>query len=88
MIEVYEKRGKWHVFEEDETRGIRRLLKFATEDQAKLAAGWIPPVEESLSEIETILDGSEKEKKSSKEEASTDKQAPVLGSKKPSKKKV
>ena len=87
MIEVYEKRGKWHVFEEDEKRGIRKLLKFATEDQAKLAAGWIPPVEESLSKIETILDGSEEEK-GSEEKTRPYKQAPVLGSKKLSKKKI
>jgi hypothetical protein len=87
MIEVYEKRGKWHVFEEDEKRGVRSLLKFATEDQAKLAAGWIPPVEESLSKIETILDGSEEEK-SSKEKTRPYKHAPVLGSKKLSKKKI
>tara|TARA_R110000765_G_scaffold184021_1_gene289817 strand:- start:503 stop:769 length:267 start_codon:yes stop_codon:yes gene_type:complete len=88
MIEVYEKRGKWHVFEEDEKRGVRSLLKFATEDQAKLAAGWIPPVEESLSKIETILDGSEEEEKSSKEKTRPYKHAPVLGSKKLSKKKI
>jgi len=73
---VFEKRGQWCWRDEE-----GRLHKFATEEEAKLAAGWVPPVEETLN-------GSKKEKKSSEEEASTDKQASVFSSKGPSKKKV
>jgi hypothetical protein len=78
---VFEKRGKWCFLEVIEEQGIRKLHKFATEEEAKLAAGWIPPVEETLY-------GSTKEEESSKEEAGTDEQAFVLSSKKPSKKKI
>lgn len=81
-MEIFEKRGKWCFLEVIEEQGIRKLHKFSTEEEAKLAAGWVPPVEETLN-------GSKKEeKKSSEEEASTDKQAPVFSSKGPSKKKV
>jgi len=80
-MEIFEKRGKWCFLEVIEEQGIRKLHKFGTEEEAKLAAGWIPPVEETL-------DGSTEEEESSKEEAGTDEQAPVLSSKKPSKKKI
>lgn len=80
-MEIFEKRGKWCFLEINEDQGIRRLHKFATEQEAKIAAGWVPPVEE-------ILDGSKEEEESSEEEASTDEQAPVLSSKGPGKKKV
>ena len=66
---IFEKRGRW-CYRDD--NGI--LHKFATEEAAKLAAGWVPPVEELLS--------------SSKEETGTDEQAPVHISKKSSKKKI
>lgn len=80
-MEIFEKRGKWCFLEVIEEQGIRKLHKFSTEEEAKLAAGWVPPVEETLN-------GSKKEKESGKEEASTDKQASVFSSKGPSKKKV
>ena len=57
---IFEKRGKWCWRNEE-----GRLLKFATEEEAKKAAGWVPPVEE-------ILDGSEEEEEDCEEEASTD----------------
>lgn len=80
-MEIFEKRGKWCFLEIHEDQGIRKLHKFGTEKEAKIAAGWVPPVEE-------ILDGSEAEEESSEEKTSTDEQAPVLSSKGPSKKKV
>ena len=80
-MEIFEKRGKWCFLEVIEEQGIRKLHKFSTEEEAKLAAGWVPPVEETLN-------GSKKEKKSSEEEASTDEQTFVFGSKGSSKKKV
>ena len=79
-MEIFEKRGKWCFLEIQEDQG-RKLHKFATEEEAKIAAGWVPPVEE-------ILDGSKEEEESSEEKTSTDEQAPVLSSKGPSKKKV
>jgi len=80
-MEIFEKRGKWCFLEVIEDQGIRKLHKFRTEEEAKIAAGWVPPVEE-------ILDGSKEEEESSEEEASTDEQAPVLSRKVASKKKV
>ena len=64
-MEIFEKRGKWCFLEVIEDQGIRKLHKFRTEEEAKIAAGWVPPVEE-------ILDGSKEEEESSEEEASTD----------------
>ena len=58
-MEIFEKRGRWCFRDE-----AGKLHKFGTEEEAKLALGWIPPVEE-------ILDGGEEEE-SSEEEASTD----------------
>ena len=80
-MEIFEKRGKWCFLEIIEDQGIRKLHKFGTEEEAKLAAGWVPPVEE-------ILDGSKEEEESSEEEASADKQAPVFRGKGSGKKKV
>ena len=80
-MEIFEKRGKWCFLEIHEDQGIRKLHKFGTEEEAKIAAGWVPPVEE-------ILGGSKEEEESSEEKTSTDEQAPVLSSKGPSKKKV
>ena len=57
---VFEKRGKWCYRNDD-----GRLFKFSTEEEAKLAAGWVPPVEE-------ILDASEEEEEDCEEEAGTD----------------
>lgn len=79
-MEIFEKRGKWCFLEIQEDQGIRKLHKFGTEEEAKTAAGWVPPVEE-------ILDGSKKEEEGSKEETSTYKQAPVLSGKGSSKEK-
>lgn len=88
-MEIFEKRGKWCFLEINEDQGIRKLHKFATKEEAKIAAGWVPPAEETLSKIETVLNGSEKEEEeSSKEETSTDKQTSVLSSKSTSKKKI
>jgi len=53
-MEIFEKRGKWCFLEIIEDQGIRKLHKFRTEEEAKIAAGWVPPVEE-------ILDGSKEE---------------------------
>ena len=60
-MEIFEKRGRWCLRDES-----GNLHKFATEEEAKTALGWVTPVEE-------ILDGSEKEKESSKEKTSTNK---------------
>lgn len=59
-MEVYEKRGVWYLLEQG-----KNVRSFSSEEEARLAAGWIPPVEE-------VLDGNEKEEESSQEEASTD----------------
>ena len=58
---IFEKRGKW-CYRDDNGK----LQKFATEEEAKKAAGWVPPVEE-------ILDGSKEKKEDGKEKAGTDK---------------
>ena len=57
---IFEKRGKW-CYRDDKDK----LYKFATEEEAKVAAGWIPPVEE-------ILYGGEEEEEDCEEEAGTD----------------
>ena len=80
-MEIFEKRGKWCFLEIIEDQGVRKLHKFRTEKEAKIAAGWVPPVEE-------ILDGSKEEEESIEEEASTYKQAPVLSGKSSGKKKI
>ena len=87
-MEIFEKRGKWCFLEINEDQGIRKLHKFATKEEAKTAAGWVPPVEETLSKIETVLNGSKEEEESSEEKTSTDEQASVLSSKSTSKKKI
>ena len=46
-MEIFEKRGKWCFLEVIEDQGIRKLHKFRTEEEAKIAAGWVPPVEEN-----------------------------------------
>ncbi len=74
---IFEKRGKWCWRNEE-----GRLLKFATEKEAKDASGWVEALDE-------IFHGGEKEEKEvSEKEASTDKQAPIRSSKGPSKEKV
>jgi len=87
-MEIFEKRGKWCFLEIIEDQGIRKLHKFGTEEEAKLAAGWVPPVEETLPKVEEVLDGSEEKEEESSEETRTDKQTSVRVSKSPSKKKV
>ena len=59
-MEIFEKRGRWFFMDE-----AGKLHKFGTEEEAKSALGWVPPVEE-------ILDGSKEEEESSEEEAGTD----------------
>tara|TARA_Y100000389_G_C16998394_1_gene288312 strand:- start:51 stop:233 length:183 start_codon:yes stop_codon:yes gene_type:complete len=59
-MEIYQKREVWYLLEQG-----KNVRSFSSEEQARLAAGWIPPVEE-------VLDGSEEEEESSEEEASTD----------------
>jgi len=76
MYYIFEKRTLWNVHYDG-----KLVAKFKTEDEAKEYIGWVPPVEETLN-------GSTEEEKSSEEEASTDKQAFVLGSKKLSKEKI
>ena len=75
-MNIVERRGRWVL---TDSNGM--VSKFATKKEAQDAAGWVPPVEETL-------DGSTEEEKSSKEEAGTDEQASVFSSKKPSKKKI
>ena len=75
-MKVYQKRGVWYLIEEG-----KDVRLFSSEEEAKAAYGWVSPVEESL-------DGSTKEEESSEEEASTDKQAPVLRGKSSGKKKI
>ena len=75
-MKVYQKRGVWYLIEEG-----KNVRFFSSEEEAKAAAGWVPPVEESL-------DGSTKEEEGSEEETSTDKQAPVLSGKSSGKRKI
>ena len=76
-MEIFEKRGRWCFRDE-----AGKLHKFGTEEEAKLALGWVPPVEETLN------GSKEKEAQNSKKEANTDKQKTVLNSKSSYKKKV
>ena len=80
-MEIFEKRGKWCFLEIIEDQGIRKLHKFGTEEEAKIAAGWVPPVKESL-------DGSTEEEESSEEKAGTHKQTFVFESKGSGKEKI
>ena len=57
---IFEKRGQWCWRD-----GDGRLHKFDTEEEAVKAAGWVPPVEETL-------DGDEEEAEDFEEEAGTD----------------
>lgn len=59
-MEIVERRGRWVLTDKN---GMSS--KFATEEEAKKAAGWVPSVEE-------ILDGSEEEEEDCEEEAGTD----------------
>ncbi len=60
-MEISERRGRWVLIDNN-----GKTTKHATEEEAKKAAGWVPPVEE-------ILDGSKEKKKDGKEKAGTDK---------------
>ena len=51
-MEIFEKRGKWCFLEIIEDQGIRKLHKFGTEEEAKIAAGWVSPVEECCEDCE------------------------------------
>jgi len=95
-MQIFEKRGKWCFLEIIEDQGIRKLHKFGTKEEARVALGVscidcdcdpceCTPYKDAREEL---VDGSEKKEENSKEEASTDKQASVLSSKGPSKKKV
>ena len=75
-MEIYQKRDVWYIKEKG-----KDLRTFSSKQEAEIAAGWVPPVEE-------ILDGSKEEEESSEEKTSTDEQAPVLSSKGTSKEKV
>jgi hypothetical protein len=44
---IFEKRGRW-CYRDDSGK----LRKFNTEEEAKISAGWIPPVPEELEEPE------------------------------------
>lgn len=77
MYTIFEKRSLWNVHLDGEL-----VAKFATEEEAKKFAGWVPPVEETLN------GSKEKEAQSSKKEANTNKQKTVLNSKSSYKKKV
>jgi hypothetical protein len=56
-MEIVERRGRWVL---TDSNGM--VSKFSTEEEAKLAAGWVPPVEE-------ILEDSEEEEEDCEEEA-------------------
>ena len=56
MYYIFEKRSLWNVHYDG-----KLVAKFATEEEAKKFAGWVPPVEETLN-------GSTEEKKSSEKE--------------------
>jgi hypothetical protein len=77
MYTIFEKRALWNVHLDG-----KLVAKFATEEEAKEFAGWVPPVEETLN------GSKEKEAQNSKKEANTDKQKTVLNSKSSYKKKV
>jgi len=77
-MEIFERRGRWCVSDEQN----KLLRKFSTKNEAEdFVGGETSPVEESL-------DGSTKEEEGSEEEASTDEQAPVLSGKSSGKKKI
>jgi hypothetical protein len=44
---IFEKRGRWCYRDES-----GKLRKFSTEEEAKISAGWVPPVPEELEELE------------------------------------
>jgi len=48
---IFEKRGRW-CYRDDSGK----LRKFNTEEEAKISAGWIPPVPEELEELEELED--------------------------------
>ncbi len=77
MYTIFEKRTLWNVHLDG-----KLVAKFATEEEAKDFAGWIPPVEETLN------GSKEEEAQSSKKEANTNKQKTVLNSKSSYKKKI
>ncbi len=69
-MEIFEKRGRWCVLDEQN----KLLGKFNTKNEVEdFVGGGISPLEESL-------DGSTEEEESSEEKASTDKQTFVFGS--------
>lgn len=77
-MEIFEKRGRWCVSDEQN----KLLGKFSTKNEAEdFVSGETSPVEESL-------DGSTEEEEGSEEEAGTDKQTFVFGSKGSGKKKI
>jgi len=59
-MRIHQKREVWYLSEP-----YKDIRAFSSEEEAKIAAGWLPPVEE-------ILDGSEEEEESREEEAGTD----------------
>jgi hypothetical protein len=48
---IFEKRGRWCYRDES-----GKLRKFSTEEEAKISAGWIPPVPEEPEEPEELED--------------------------------
>lgn len=46
-MEIFEKRGRWCFVDE-----AGKMHKFGTEEEAKIAAGWVPPVEECCEDCE------------------------------------
>ena len=44
-MEIFEKRGRWCFVDE-----AGKIHKFGTEEEAKQAAGWVPPIEEPVEE--------------------------------------
>lgn len=77
-MQIFEKRGRWCVSDEQN----KLLRKFSTKNEAEdFVGGETSPVEESL-------DGSTKEEEGDEEETSTDEQASVFSGKSSGKKKV
>mgnify|MGYP005999419505 CR=1 FL=1 len=77
MYTIFEKRSLWNVHLDG-----KLVAKFATEEEAKEFAGWVPPVEETLN------GSKEEEAQSSEEKTDTNKQKIVRDSKSSYKKKV
>ena len=77
MYTIFEKRSLWNVHLDG-----KLVAKFATEEEAKEFAGWVPPVEETLN------GSKEEEAQSSEEKTDTNKQKTVRSSKSSYKKKV